>query len=231
MPFYREAVPDTVPYAVSLAGTEMTIPDTSDVGMKTAEMTLAKLMEFDRTAVDLDPVLFANEMAALRLEVFAIAWYHKFKDDKHLIGQALLMNDYLSSRNSRQDIWAAMKDYNNAAARSTEKSLPEGESAKRGQVAFRNTFKLEVFKKWDKAGVPGEVAAHALNLFFTEFSWTTSNQWTPIFLAYALTRRIGKTTPDGSPAINDEGRAHILGTIHGMYRDVNEHLNAFDIKA
>lgn len=224
--FYLEVIPDTQPHNVP--GTDLPMPEMSDINRKTAEFCVGQVSAVDSTFADVEPKTFATELGALRLEAFALAWAHSFKDDKRVLGQATLLRAYLR-RNRREDIWEAMQDYNQTIARSTQKSLPTNERLRRAAVVGQNSLRMSMMDTWTKAGIEGEVAAHAINLNFTEESWAKG--FSGSLLVYALLRRIGKLTTEGDPLLSNDGSASLVGTVMGMYRDVKERIGRVDIVA
>lgn len=75
--------------------------------------------EADKSFLSIDPVLFRNEMTALRMELFAFAlgYSKKFNIDKFTIPASFFARSYLEE-NGRLDILDIMAEYNQAIARS-----------------------------------------------------------------------------------------------------------------
>jgi len=232
--FYREVVADSTPMMVP--GTTLALPDMSDINSKAAAHCLAEVVAVDPTFSSMDTELFEREIAALRLECFALAWEHKFTDDKRTraadqmrtLPQALLMREYLV-RNGQDAIWAAMLDYNQAVARSSQKSVPTDERKGRAVLAFRNSLKFGLADTWitSVGESHAEACGHALNLFFTEEAWASG--WTGSALVYALLRRTGRMTADGSAIASKDASSVLLGKISGMYEDVKNRLSRVEI--
>jgi hypothetical protein len=231
--FYLEVIPDTLPHNVpgfrpDDVSDSFPLPDMSDINTKMADLTVNQVAAIDPRFGNVDRQRFEVEFAALRLECFAAAWCHSFKDDKRVLGQALLLREYLK-RNARDDIWEAMRDYNHGIARSTQRTLPTNERLRAAAAMGQNQFRWSMMEKWTTLGIDDEVAGHAINLNFTEESWAKGHAQN--FLTYSLLRRIGMLTEEGDPLVTETASAALMGTIAGMYRDPKERIARVDIEA
>jgi hypothetical protein len=111
--------------------------------------------EADKSFAVIDKTLFIREMTALRLELFGLAWRHKFKREKFTIPQSAFTRKYLEE-NEKLDIWDIMGEYNQAVAQSA--TLTEtGELVKgrvgRAQITFTNVLRANMFDKWAETNI------------------------------------------------------------------------------
>lgn len=103
----------------------------------------------------IDKTLFQQEMTAIRLELFALAWMHKFKRDKYTIPQSIFTQHYLEE-NGKLDTWDAMERYNLAVAQ-TATMTTNGQQmtgrtrAERFVITMVNSLRAELFDKWASA--------------------------------------------------------------------------------
>ena len=83
-----------------------------------------RLIELDPRTNAIGSDLLREEITALRLELIALAWFHKFKKDSYTVTQSFRTAQYLSER-QRINLWEAMGAYNGALAESatSERSL------------------------------------------------------------------------------------------------------------
>lgn len=89
----------------------------TDVGSVFLEGAFNYVVEADQSFAAIDPTLFRKEMTALRMELFGLAWSHKFKREEFTLPQSFFTKRYLEE-NGKLDIWDIMGEYNLANARS-----------------------------------------------------------------------------------------------------------------
>jgi hypothetical protein len=119
------------------------------------ESGLKSTMEADQSFGAIAPAKFQEEMTALRMELFALAWLEKFGREQFTIPQSVFTERYLEEKGKTQ-IWDSMVEYNNALDRSATltKTGEEMEGRMlRGRITFLNSFRWGMFKDWTKANI------------------------------------------------------------------------------
>jgi hypothetical protein len=125
------------------------------VGEKTMpavwEGVFKTLVDGDRPFATVDRNLFIQEVTALRLELFALAWGKKFKKDKFRILQSIFTRHYLEKR-GQSEIWEIMAAYNQAIADSVTLNANE-ERTRNRRVVKAILARDGMFNKWTRADV------------------------------------------------------------------------------
>lgn len=151
---------------------------------------LNSVTEADRSFSATDPAVFEQEMTALRIELFGLAWMHHWREEHLLLPEIAFTKRYLEL-NAKSDIWHAMLDYNRAIARSQDE-MPQGPSrftVQEAYITFRHRLRSEFLAKSMKARVDPEYAARLANRISTDATWGDSpgNE----MLAATLMQRLG----------------------------------------
>jgi len=87
----------------------------TDVWSGLLDTYFESVAEADQSFLSIDPTLFRNEMTALRIEMFSLAWSRKVKHEDFAILQSIFTKCYLEE-NGRLDIWDIMGEYNGIVA-------------------------------------------------------------------------------------------------------------------
>jgi len=169
----------------------------------------------------LDTKVFQRESIALRLELFALAWMHKFGKEKYTLPQAIYTKKYLQGR-GQSDIWEIMTHYNEAIANSI-KEVVMGERSKKTWLNWMDDFKSEQLKKWAKAGVDPECAARVCGREGTEVIW--KRDYTVYSLSTRLADRIGY-----NEKLRDESKEKLAEIIRSFYNDAKKYINSANIQ-
>ena len=112
-------------------------------------------VEADQSLKAINFAKFQEEMTALWLELFALAWLEKFGREQFTIPQSVFTKRYLEEKGKTQ-IWDIMGEYNQALDSSAilTKTGEEMEGRmRRGRITFLNTFRWGIFNKWAKANI------------------------------------------------------------------------------
>jgi len=114
---------------------------------------------FAKTATDaapefakIDKTVFQQEMTALYMEVFGLAWSHKFKREEFTIPQSLFTKRYLEEH-GRLDIWDIMGEYNQAIAISSVTNANVEQMDAISVANKLNKLKSEMLGKWVEANI------------------------------------------------------------------------------
>lgn len=115
------------------------------------------IAEVDQSFLSVDPMLFRNEMTALRMELFAFALEcsKKFKTEKYTFPQSLFTRSYLEE-NGRLDIWDIMGEYNQVIAMSATMNANGKQysgSIGRAVITGVNLLRANAAEDWMKANV------------------------------------------------------------------------------
>ena len=119
------------------------------------ETVFKSVVEADQSFEVIDPTLFRKEMTALHMELFGLAWMHKFKREEYTIPQSLFTKRYLEE-NGRLDIWDIMGEYNQAIAQSsvmTATGEQMGGRVGRARIVSLNKLRTDMFVKWAEANL------------------------------------------------------------------------------
>jgi hypothetical protein len=86
-----------------------------DVGEAWWGMVYNSIVEADESFGGIEKALFIRQMTALRLELFALAWGHKFKQERFTVPQSIFTRQYLIEK-GKLELWDIMREYNHAVA-------------------------------------------------------------------------------------------------------------------
>ena len=117
-----------------------------DVWSTILDADFKSITEADQSFLSVDPKLFRNEMTALRIEMFGLAWSGKFKQEDLRISQSIFTRRYLEE-NGRLDIWDIMGEYNHVIAYSASAD-GNGEQMGGAQAEKLNGQRASVLNKW-----------------------------------------------------------------------------------
>lgn len=120
----------------------------TDVWSGLLDTYFESIAEVDQSFLSVDPMLFRNEMTALRMELFAFALgcSKKFNTEKYTFAQSFFTRRYLEE-NGRLDIWDIMGEYNQVIAYS---ALANGNGVQMGgtQADKINKLRANFLNKW-----------------------------------------------------------------------------------
>jgi len=111
------------------------------------------VVQADQSFAAIDRAKFQEELRAIRMELFALAWMHRFKREELTLPQSLYTGRYLEEK-GKLPIWDIMGEYNQAAARSTtmtETGQQVDGPLGRAQIEHGNVRRFEMFKRWADA--------------------------------------------------------------------------------
>lgn len=126
-----------------------------DVWAGFLEIVFKSVAEVDQSFAAIDMAVFKGEMTALRLELFGLAWGHRFKQESFTIPQSIFTRRYLEASGQRE-IWDIMGEYNQAVAQSATLNVTgeqmEGRVA-RARITSLNLSRSNMFDKWAEANI------------------------------------------------------------------------------
>ena len=150
---------------------------------------------------------FLDEFNALRVELFALAWAHKFKTHELVAHQTLFTWKYLNDV-GRQSIWEAMWEYSQAILASAQETGDNADTRQQLYDALNGRGIDEVFA--------GSIAAR----FGTQEAWRRGA--TSGYLASKLQERLGIQ-------LNPAGNQKLLETIDRLYKEARNIIRSFRV--
>ena len=151
------------------------------------ETYYSTLLDMDQNFATVDAALFKREMTALRFELVGLAWLQRFQRNKYLVPEIRFTRSYLEAQPEYVWIWDAMGPFNKAIAQSVL-DVMTGERARRGNIAFTNSFRMNMFEKWTGMGLDAECAARLGNRIASDVAWSRGH--TPRHLCATLLERL-----------------------------------------
>lgn len=192
-----------------------------DMWSSFCEVSFNSVVEADELFTGVDRDLFQQEMTALRMEVFGLAYTHHLKRDKYLLREITFTRSYLEE-NEHLDIWDTMLAYNTSIARSSL-DIVSGEGMRRAQITSMNKFRMELFSKWMESGVAPECAARVGNRMATDVAW--DKQITLKHLTATLADRLGCDIN-----LNSEALFRLSAIIFGFYKGAKEAIESANLQ-
>jgi hypothetical protein len=198
-----------------------------DIGKGILDSMFDSVAEADQSFAAIDHTLFYQEMRALRLELFGLAWGHKFKQEKFTIPQSVFTRHYLEE-NGKLEMWDIMGEYNQAIADSVTLKTT-GERMEDWQVAKSNLARVRMFDKWTEAnkGATTELdncVARVANRIGADISRNDS----------ILTKRLAARLPDRLGCdvnLNTEAIFRLSALVYGLYNGAKEAINSVNLQA
>ena len=171
------------------------------------DKVLDSLMSTEDSSIGPDHTLFGDELTAVQLEAFGLAWMHNFRlekyagsEEQYILPEIVFTKRYLEQY-ALQGIWAAMGAYNEAVGEAI--LHPRIEAADRvatplisleDQARFaaeRRRFQKDLMvgamEKWSQV-IGSDCASHLLKRTSTRHDW--GGRPIAIFLALALIKRL-----------------------------------------
>lgn len=113
------------------------------------------IVEADKSFKSVAFSKFQAEMNALRMELFAVAWFEKLRLKRYAVAQSFFTRNYLQEKGASR-IWDAMGDYNKVLAVSTfltRTGQQMGGRLGRWVVASTTARRVRMVKKWAAANI------------------------------------------------------------------------------
>ena len=117
----------------------------------TLKLVFTSMVEDDQSFATIDQEVFIREITAIRLELFGVAWEHRFKQDKFTIPQSIFTRHYLDE-SQKLKIWDIMGEYNQAIAQSATMT-ESGEQMDAWRVAKVNKARFDMCYRWADANI------------------------------------------------------------------------------
>jgi hypothetical protein len=178
-----------------------------------------KIVEVDSDFQKVNNSNLANEILILRLELFSLAWFHKF-GHKYSIEQAVFTKTYLTNK-GLISIWEAMEPYNQAIAKSALHGYTSDTISGRVHILDVNKTRVDLFKKYHSEGVDNKCIARSLNKYGTQPSWD-SLSITLHYLAYSFFLHFNHEA-------NEESTFTFVAILKGFYEGSKQSLEEIKI--
>ena len=129
------------------------IVDAEDRSQKILDIAYQQLTDSEPSFSKVDHLLFEREMAAMHLELFALAFSNRFP--KIAVQHSIFTLQYLQNK-GRSDIWEAMREYNKVIAQTATmdasgQQMSEDTAVGRMTIVGTNDFRWSLFKDWIKS--------------------------------------------------------------------------------
>lgn len=189
--------------------------------------------EADHSFASIDPTLFRQEMTALRIELFGLAWMHHLEQENCSLREILFTKSYLEQK-GQLEIWDIMSEYNKAIAHATE--LPSKEPIQRdfmplanekvireASITFIRNLRTDLLEKWSETGVDRDCAARVANRLSTSGSW--SKGIAVQMLTARLADRLGCDIN-----LNSEALFRLSALVYGLYNGAKEAFKSVNLQ-
>ena len=107
------------------------------------------VVEADPSFAAIDRSKFQEELTAIRMELFALAWMHRFKREEFTLPQSLSARRYLEEKGGLP-VWDIMGEYNQAVAQSVTMT-ETGQQVGNAQIEHANQLRFGMFSRWANA--------------------------------------------------------------------------------
>lgn len=184
------------------------------------ELIKKSLSEADKRFADIDIQKLADELIAIRIELLALAFAHKF-GEKLAIAQSIFTKKYLQEKNKIK-LWDAMETYNKFLAEATRAHAGTREAQ---IIKFRYDLAKKYIPVFNEKGIEvDERLGRPINRLYSESAWAKGH--TNFFLILALTGRIAFKGVEP----NNEAQFRINGFLYGFYNGAIEAIEEVKIK-
>jgi hypothetical protein len=119
-----------------------------DTSQKVLDSAFKLLTDSDLSFLKVNPVVFENEMAAMHLELFALAFYKRYPDFNRAVQHSILTLRYLQNKD-KSDIWEAISHYNKAVAQTATMNA-DGQQVVGNTAIVVNKIRATSFERWEK---------------------------------------------------------------------------------
>jgi hypothetical protein len=160
---------------------------------------------------------FHEEFKALNIEIFGLAWTHKFCSnlpfckDEFLFAEISFTHSYLL-KNEHQHVWDIIADYNKAIGESCYAIVQNKDRARqRAWFTYLNTAKFELFCKRTEQGRDPKFSGRIGNRMISDGAW--QGGFTSVYLTDILKNRLGYETK-----LNNQMLSIFTAAISNMYK-------------
>ncbi len=187
-----------------------------------AEIIKGMAIQVDSKFTDVDIQKFADELTALRFELLALAFTHKFVSNKIIIAQSIFTKHYLKEK-VKSDIWDVMGSYNRTINSATLDWL-----AGLGKVNLPYNHRMMNSLCEENANLIKEMRINTdeMDDFLKKVNNRTwsENSWRYKFILSYLQINLYKNLNINPETLNDAVLAHIATTIKCFYDEAKKSL-------
>jgi len=211
-------------------------PNVAEVKAPFYEVIFSSIVNADEAFKSIDFNKFREEMTAIRMELFGLAWVNRFKKERFTIPQTIFTMHYLEDTR-RPQIRDSMAEYNHVlAASATRDSTGEQMTGRKdiAYIVYRNKFTFDIGKNWlenyiRKEGHPPneEIERAALGCVLNRIlvDVKRADCITVKMLTIKLIERLGI-----NKVLNNKAMFGLSTTILGFYEGAEKALNDVDIQ-
>ena len=192
------------------------------------------IVEADKAFECVDRSVFIQEMNAIRLEMFALAWRDKFKKEKYTIPQSIFTRKYLE-QDGKLELWDIMGEYNRAVTDSTTMTA-NGERMGDKQVDKANLARFDMWENWCEANIKDkdnlteeeEISAKSVARVANRIGADVSRN------DCILVKRLGTRLADRlgcSSNLSTQALFRLTAVIYGLYQGAIEALKDINLQA
>jgi len=187
-----------------------------------AEIIKGIAIQLDSKFTDVDIQKLKSELTALRFELLALAFTHKFVSNKTIIAQSIFTRRYLQER-EENDILDVMDSYNKTIKVATVNWLDS-----LGKVNLPCNYQTMITLCEENAKIIKEMGVGADEMDdilkkVNNRTWS-ENSWRYKFILSYLQLNLYKNLNINSETLNDKVLAHIATTIRCFYDEAKESL-------
>ncbi|MFC2035389.1 hypothetical protein ACFLUJ_04600 [Chloroflexota bacterium] len=195
--------------------------DGKDTGSIHSDELFDHFVEADPAFSSVDRDVFKNEIIAVCMEMFGLAWENQKKRDIYLLREIVFARDYLKN-NDQLDIWVIMGDYSKTIAASIF-DIANGQRTSEAYISNMNQFKTKLFEKWVETGIDQDCAKRVYSRIGADVSWKRRS--TVYHVCGRLAERLG--CPED---INSEVLSRLSVTIYQFYTGAKEAIESVNIQ-
>lgn len=192
-----------------------------------AEIIKGMAIQLDSKFAYIDIQKLKDELTALRFELFALAFTHKFVSNITIIAQSIFTKHYLQEK-GRNDIWDGTDSYNRTINGATLNWLTSlGKVNLPYNYRMMNSLCEENAKIIKEMGVSADEMDDILKKVNNR-TWS-ENSWRYKFILSYLQLDLYKNLNINPETLNDEVLAHIATTTKCFYDEAKESLDKIKI--
>lgn len=175
------------------------------------------VVEADASFAKVGSDTFLAEIHAIQLEMFALAFGEKFKNDDMAMRQSAFTKDYLRERDAL-NMWETMGEYNRALAQSATMNH-KFEQVGNIQVARLNEKRFVAVKKWAESEIDKKCIGRVINRIGVDVH--RADAVASKRLAVKLAERL-----NCDPKLKPEALFRLEAIIFGLYRGAEDYLKS-----
>ncbi len=187
-----------------------------------AEIIKGMAIQLDSRFTDVDIQKLKYELTALRFELFALAFTHKFVSNKIIIAQSIFIKHYLQEK-GENDILNGMDSYNRTINTATLNWL---DSLGKVNLPYNYRMMNSLCEENTKNIKEMEINADEMDDILKKINNRTwsENSWKYKFILSYLQLNLYKNLNINPETLNDEALAHIATTIKCFYDESKKSL-------